>query len=379
MALGCIALAVSLAFVPKVHAASGGSSKTAQSVMVQTNLSNSAFEIVGDTTYHWDPQDSDLCAEGYYHAADGVWDQNTPDCNGNSTNCDPSNQPATPPAPAIDTNGPNSVGNHITQDRCTFFCGGTPDPWSYTQTVTVNGLNGHGNWTFTYNYNVTTDPTAAGTCWHCAQSGGTAEIAYCGFVAGESFLKKSRDNSGWTTKYSFSLADDLGASRVINTTATLQKSTDGGVTFFAVQGPVSLDTSMLVNCGAPTDSAAFCDQLGAPADYTYFGNGGVFGNSTVYNNLHAPGYLAGATTNFIMSNPPDDFPNNNNNLCGYSQTAPFHGSFTVTEDGTYQIVVAGTVKGNAAIGSQNFSVTSTGTVGGACVHVCPDNLPPCNP
>jgi len=37
-----------------VHAASGGSSKTAQSVMEQTNLSNSAFEIVGDTTYHWD-------------------------------------------------------------------------------------------------------------------------------------------------------------------------------------------------------------------------------------------------------------------------------------------------------------------------------------
>jgi len=30
-----------------VHAASGGSSKTAQSVMEQTNLSNSAFEIVG--------------------------------------------------------------------------------------------------------------------------------------------------------------------------------------------------------------------------------------------------------------------------------------------------------------------------------------------
>ena len=142
---------------------------------------------------------------------------------------------------------------------------------------------------------------------------------------------------------------------------------------------MSLDTSILVNCGAPTDSAAFCDQLGTPTDYTYFGNAGVFGNSTVYNNLHALGYMAGATTNFIMSNAPDDFPNNNNNLCAYSQTVPFHGSFTASEEGTYQIVVAGTVKGNAAVGNQNFSVTSTGTVGRACVHVCPDNLPPCNP
>jgi hypothetical protein len=45
-----------------------------------------------------------------------------------------------------------------------------------------------------------------------------------------------------------------------------------------------------------------------------------------------------------MSNAPDDFPNNNNNLCPYTQIAPFHGSFTVSGEGTYQIVIAGTVK-----------------------------------
>ena len=134
-ALGCLALALGLVLVPKVHAAGPNASKTAQSVMVQTNLSNSAFEIVGDTTYHWDLQDSDDCAEGYYHVSDGAWN-GTVSCTGNSTNCDPSNQPPTPPAPPADTNGPNSVGNHITQDKCTFFCGGTPEPWSYTQQVT---------------------------------------------------------------------------------------------------------------------------------------------------------------------------------------------------------------------------------------------------
>ncbi len=52
LALVCLALALGLVLMPMVHAASSGLSKTAQSVMVQTNLSNSAFEIVGDTTYH---------------------------------------------------------------------------------------------------------------------------------------------------------------------------------------------------------------------------------------------------------------------------------------------------------------------------------------
>jgi len=48
------------------------------------------------------------------------------------------------------------------------------------------------------------------------------------------------------------------------------------------------------------------------------------------------GTLRALTTNFIMSNAPDDFPNNNNNLCAYSQTRAVPGSFTVSEEGTYQ-------------------------------------------
>ena len=111
MAIVCLALAVGLVLAPKVHAASGGSSKTAQSVMVQTNLSNSAFEIVGDTTYHWDPQDSDACAEGYYHAADGVWDGNTPDCSGSAANCAESNQPPVPPVAEMNDRAWTAVEN----------------------------------------------------------------------------------------------------------------------------------------------------------------------------------------------------------------------------------------------------------------------------
>jgi hypothetical protein len=247
----------------------------------------------------------------------------------------------------------------------------------YTNTQTVNGLNGGGNWTFTYNWTVTTDPVVAGACWHCTQTGGTADISFCGFVAGESFVKKNSGGNKFTTKYSFTLADDLGASRVIDTTATLQKSTDNGTTWSPVQGPVALDTSTLVNCGKPTDMTSFCDRLGPVVDYQYYGNAGVFGNSAVYSFLHAPGYLpADYVANILLS---DNFPNNNGDLCGYSQTAPFGGIFTVTEEGLYRIEIAGTVKGNSAIGNQSFDVTSSNTVGGACVHICPDNLPPCNP
>ncbi len=99
--------------------------------------------------------------------------------------------------------------HHAQQDRCTFFCGGTLEGWNYTNTATVNGLNGHGNWTFTYNYNVATiGSVGEATCWSCDQSGGGAvDVKFCGFVAGESFLKKARDNSGWDKKYSFTLTE----------------------------------------------------------------------------------------------------------------------------------------------------------------------------
>jgi hypothetical protein len=195
------------------------------------------------------------------------------------------------------------------------------------------------------------------------------DIAFCGFVAGESFLKKSRDNSGWTTKYSFSLTEPdpitgLPASRVTNVMATLQKSDDGGNTWTDVQGPVALDTSTIVSCGKQTDSAAFCDGLGPVVDYLYYGNAGCAGNSAVFSFLHATcSARLAALTNDILSLAPDDFPNNNNNLCTYSQTAPFHVEFPdIAEGGDYRVHVTGTVKGNSAIADQTFTVNSSGNV-----------------
>jgi hypothetical protein len=385
MAVGCLALVVGLVLAPKLYAASGGSSQTAQSIMVSMTPDSNAFQISGTTTWTFDRD----CAEADYTASAGGWDGNTPTCTGNTTNCAPANQPTPPPAPPVDPHGPNSIEHHAQQDRCTFFCGGTLDGWNYTNTQTVDGLNGHGNWTFTYNYTVTTvGSVGEATCWTCDQSGGGAvDVKFCGFVAGESFLKKARDNSGWDKKYSFTLtAPDpitgLPVSRVTNVMATLQASTDMGTTWNDVQGPFALDTSSIVSCGRPNDLATFCDNAGIPTDYVYDANAGFGGNvAAVGNFLHSSisGHLAPDLTNNIMSGvppSPDNFPNNNNNLCPYSETAPFSVDFPgITQAGNYRVHVTGTVKGNAGVADQTFSVTGGGTVIGGC-DGC---TPVCNP
>ena len=54
-----------------------------------------------------------------------------------------------------------------------------------------------------------------------------------------------------------------------------------------------------------------------------------------------------------LKRSPDNFPNNNNNLCPYSETAPFFVDFPgITQAGNYRVHVTGTVKGNAAVADQ---------------------------
>jgi len=55
MALGCLALALGLVLAPKIHAASGGSSQTAQSIMVNMTPNSGAFEIGGSVTELYSP------------------------------------------------------------------------------------------------------------------------------------------------------------------------------------------------------------------------------------------------------------------------------------------------------------------------------------
>jgi hypothetical protein len=361
MAIGCLALTVGLVLAPKAHAASSPS-QTAQDIMVQTNLPNLAFQIDGTTTWTFDRD----CAEGNYTASPGVWDGNTPTCDGNATNCAPANQPTPPPAPPVDAHGPNSIEHHAQQDRCTYFCGGTLSGWAYTNTAMVNGLNGHGNWTFTYNYS--TSPNTAlvsgGTCWSCQQTGGTVDVDFTGFVSSESFLNNRNTN---TKKYSFTLLDSLGVSRVSGTTAQLQYSADG----------LFDDTQDLGTITFTPDPLTVTPSVN---NYLYYGNAGVFGNSAVYSYLDAPtpsNNLGGRYINNILQLPPDNFAGNNNDLAnGNVQEADYSGSFTgLTQAATYRISVSGTVKDNFGTGYQPFTVTSSNVIIGGCDTCTP---PVCN-
>jgi hypothetical protein len=363
LALGCLALALGLVLAPKVHAASPTSSQTAQSIMVSLTPNSTGFEIGGDATWDYDHPAQD-CAANHF----------TTVTTGPVVTCDSAGCTTPPAAPADPGDTPGHINSFINSQavKCDFFCGGTlpSDANSKTVNVNINSGTNKGHWHFTWTYTVTpTGPVDPQTCWHCTGGGGggPVDVAFCGFVAGESFLLKNGGNNTWNKKYSFSLANDDGTSRVTNVMATLQKF--DGTNWVDVQGPVALDTSTIISCGARTDSTNFCDGLGPVLDYIYDANAGVGGNSAVYNYLHSSGtgvpvgptYLAPNYTDNIMSNAPDNFAGNDHNLCVYSQTAPFFVDFPgIADPGTYRVHVTGTVKGNSAVADQSFTVDSSG-------------------
>lgn len=354
-----LAIAVGLPIAPKAHAANSPS-QTAQCIMVNTATENAAYQINGTTTWTFHR----ACAEANYSASAGVWNAQTPTCNGNPNNgdCGPANQPTPPPAPPVDKHGPNSVEHHAQQDRCTFFCGGTLDGWNYANTETVDGLNGRGSWTFTYNYNVTTvGAVNEATCWTCEETGGTADVNFTGFIASESFLN-NRNTS--TKKYSFTLLDSLGASRVSGVSAQLQMF--DGTNWNDVGSPITFTNPL------PVTSTI--------ADYMYYSNTSVYGNSAVYNSLDAPtpgNNLGGRLISSILTTAPDNFAGNNNDLAaGNVHEADYSGSFTgLTEAGSYRISVSGIVKDNSGTGFQSFTVTGGNVIIGGC-EGC---TPACNP
>lgn len=176
--------------------------------------------------------------------------------------------------------------------------------------------------------------------------GETVDINFNGFISAESYLKQS----GGRTKYSFTLVDSEG-SRVQNVSAQLQKS-DGLGGWTDVGYPISYGT-------LPVTPTA--------ADYIYFGNAGVFGNSDVYSALHATGggKLATLVSSFLLE---DTFANNNNDLAsGNVHQADYTGGFTgLNEAGDYRIAASGTIKGNSGSTSFGFSVASNIIVIGGC-------------
>jgi hypothetical protein len=295
--------------------------KTAQSAMVQVNLDNANYVIEGTITWKYDRD----AAETYY---DNVL------VSGPVITVGTGAQPATPAAPAPDA---NKLQQHAQAERCTFFLGGTLASDTYTQTV-----NATRSWKFTWTYNITPKVTsvAAKTQWSSEETGGSVTIGTSGFVSSESYMVQANKKD----KYSFTLTGSDGSSRVSDVVVKLQKLTAGGWADVASSELGTLAVS-------------------ASGDYRYSGNAGTFGDATVVNKLHTG---TGEQVSVILTS--DSFTNNDADIAaGNVHQANFQASFPgIAEQGTYQLVVSGVIKGNSAAASQSFAVISNQVVIGGC-------------
>jgi hypothetical protein len=309
-------------------------SQTAQSAMVDLQLGHASYQIEGTITWTYDRD----AAETFYSNA---WDGNAPVVTVGSGAVQTSPGPDAPSGVALQ--------NHAQQERCTFFLGGDLTGTTYTQTV--NGTKGW-KWTYTYNITPNLEPAtvAAKTAWTSEETGGTVDVTFDGFVASESYLKQAK-----TTKYSFTLLDGNLLSRVQNVSAQLQKL-DDLLNWVSVGDPVLLGT------------LGTLDVTAASEDFPYFGNAGFFGNSLVYSSLHTTGYLSASPVSAILTS--DSFLNNNNDLISGNVHQALYGSNFpgISEAGSYQVVVSGTIKGNSASASVSFTVASEVLVIGGCTQ-----------
>jgi hypothetical protein len=338
----------------------GGGTQTAQSVMVDVDFDSSAYQIEGTITWSFDrgTANNPGCAMGAYT---NEWDGNNPtvSCTGGGTNgCQTA--PTAPTRPAADALKVQQLAQAY---RCTFFFGGDLSSDSYTKSanVVVNppaSADRRGNWTFTWTYDIT--PLASvppKTCWTSVVDGGDSfvDVGFSGFISSESFAQINQGANNGRKKYSFT-ADN----RVRNVVAQLQESTDGGTTWNDVGEPIPFGT----DDGTGNYILAVTPTT---ADYLYYGNAGVFGNSVVYGYLHAPGYNGAAYVSAILLGPPDNFDGNDNDIAnGNVHQANFGDMFYDLGVGDYRILLTGTIKGNDGISGFDFGVTSNLTEIGGC-------------
>jgi hypothetical protein len=270
-------------------------------------------------------------------------------------NCASTNQPLTPTAPNPDPTKVTDNGNgQAFKDRCTFWNGGTPAGSTYTQSVTVLGLNGSGNWTFTWTYTIAaTGTVAAQTAWDATFAGGTAvTITFGANIESQSVLVSSQYP---TAKYSFSLVDSSG-----NRVQSLNFSvTDGTNTYTATP-----NSTVVVNYPWGT------------VDFISTGNGGEFGtgigalldagpNSVPYQNSGATSGDALSILNGLLMSANglyhDTFAGNNNGGADGSALAMavMDSVQQTLGPGNYAATLTGVVKGNSTTVDQDFSITQT--------------------
>lgn len=310
---------------------SAGGASTGQGIMVNLNTGGQ-LALVQTQTYRLD----ETAAAAYF--TNSLTGGPAVSCNGSAANCAATNQPAAPAAPAADAlqlnrhpDNKGLGGGVVFDNRCTFLDGGTLAGRQYTQAVTVNGLNGKGNWTFTWTYDVT--PTQATvdpfTAWNLVGTTGdnVASVDITAQIAGESALSSNKHD----LKYSFSLLDSYGLNRV----SDLVVNVDG----------TDYPTTSTVIQNAP---GALAGGLGA-VDFNYTTNAGSNGATSLLSNGDARSILNG-----------DSFAGNQNG--GSDGSALAYASMTpvgvLLAPGDHAVTLSGTVKGNtASSASQPFSVT----------------------
>lgn len=341
--------------------------QTAQSAMVNVELDSTAFQIEGTITWTFHrgtANNPDLAMQAYTNTRTAG--PTFLSCGGNATNCGAANAPlpatiaaAEPPPDGL------PLQQHAQAERCTFFFGGNLTSTTYTQNATVKGQNGNGNWNYEWTYTIAPIVVAvpAHTAWTFEETGGSVDIGFAGFMASESFQKQSNRN-----KYSFTMIDD-GVTRARNALATLQLS-DG------VGGWANVATGDLnnVDTNADTINDALAIEA-ATTDFSYFGNGGRFGNAAVFPALHSTGGKSANTVTNILNgtsdgSPADNFAGNNNDLAaGAVHLAPFEGAFAdVSTAGAYRVLISAVLKSNSGSADFGFSVSSSQTVIGGCTQ-----------
>ncbi|MBI2166405.1 MAG: hypothetical protein HYU29_08415 [Chloroflexi bacterium] len=322
------------------------STKTAQGIMVDLQASGT-FTSVDRKTYRFnvdDPSQTDangvmLPAASYF--TNTLASGPTVSCSGSLTNCASSNQPGTPVAltPSLSqVTGPSGACH---RQRCTFLDGGKLTGFTYTQSKTVSGRNGKGSWIFTWTYTVApepskdVDPSTDGvqvnpfTAWVLtSEDANLAHVPIGAKIAGESVVQSSNSKVG--TKYSFSLRNSDGTSRVTNLKLWLNE--------VQVASPSSTISENCPGClpGAP-----------GAVDFTYFTNAGSKGTTSLLKNGDARSILNS-----------DSFKGNDDG--GADGTALAVALMTPVyldlAAGSYTVTVTGTVKGNTGQVDISFTV-----------------------
>jgi len=331
----------------------GGKISNAQSAMFE-NTASGTFLITGSEVWAYNT----VTARTYFTNA---WDGNPPTvgCTGGGpggVNCAPSNKPATPVAPAADA---NKLNGKVGCNSCNFWdgnslslaCGG---PNSYTQDVTINGLNGFGNWKFTFTYNIGFASGGAGpfptmTAWELQSSSTTdAQVTVDGFFAGQSTQKRSGGgNPGWSFKTSHTMTNSDGTSRLVNPQFEI------------------LDTNAVSVCGPNSITT----ELEAGVDYFYSRNAGFNGPLGQL----IDGALVSVIQTGGKASPDGDTDNfaGNNSTNGERANITSAPSCSISAAGSYTLKVTGTLKGVEGAASLPVSITSSVCVSAGTCQVCP--------